>query len=395
VRVLYSFPDTIGKPGIGTTAFNQAAALAEIGVEVFVIATSAARHAAGWLELQETLSLFGRRVPHRALGIARSYRYHDRRVARRLASLGREVDLVHSWPRATLETAAVAHRLGIPLLREVPNTHTAHAYEVSAAEHAALGIPPVPGSSHSPDAETLALEEAEYDAAEILLVPSEYARGTFLERGYPAEKLALHRYGYEPELFYPAGAAVDVEAPLRVVFAGRCEPRKGLHLALRAWVESGVAERGRFLICGEFVPGYREVLGDWLEHPSVEVRTFTPNLPEFLRASHVLLLPSIEEGSALVTYEAQGSGCALLVSEAAGARCTHLVQGLVHPTGDVATLTEHLRLLDNDRKLLESLRAGARKQASKLTWRAAAEDLQGIYADAVDTARSSAARASS
>jgi glycosyltransferase involved in cell wall biosynthesis len=394
VKVLYSFPDTLGKPGIGTTAFNQAAALAEIGVEVFVVATSAARRAPGWLDLQATLSPFGRRVPHRALGISRSYRYHDRRAARRLTSLRREVDLVHCWPRATLQTAAVADRLGIPLFREVPNTHTAHAYAVSAAEHEAVGVPQVPGYSHSVDTETLALEEAEYDAADVLLVPSEYARKTFVERGCPEGKLALHRYGYDPETFV-ADAAIDVQGPLRVVFAGRCEPRKGLHHALRAWVESGVAERGRFLICGEFVPGYREVLGDWLEHPSVEVRPFTPELPEVLRNSHILVLPSIEEGSALVTYEAQGSGCALLVSEAAGARCTHLVQGLVHTTGDVATLSEHLRLLDNDRMLLESLRAGAREQASTLTWRAAAEELQGIYADKVETARSSAARSSS
>ena len=384
MKVLYSFPDTLGKPGIGTTAFNQAAALAEIGVEVFVVATSAVRQAAGWLDLQETLSLFGRRLPHRAMGIARSYRYHDRRAARRLASLGREVDVVHCWPRATLRTAGVAHQFRIPLLREVPNTHTAHAYEVAAAEHAALGIPPAPGQSHSPDLETLALEQAEYDAADLLLVPSEYARGTFLERGFPAEKLALHRYGYDPDTFYAEKEVLDVNAPLRVVFAGRCEPRKGLHYALRAWVESGVAERGRFLICGDFVPGYREALRDWLEHPSVEVSTFTPELPKVLRTSHILVLPSIEEGSALVTYEAQASGCALLVSEAAGARCTHLVQGLVHPVGDVATLTEHLRMLDDDRRLLESLRAEAQKHAAMLTWRAAAQELQTIYANAVD-----------
>jgi glycosyltransferase involved in cell wall biosynthesis len=390
VKVLYSFPDTLGKPGIGTTAFNQAAALAEIGVEVFVVTTRAARQAAGWLDLQETMSLLGRRVPHRALGIARSYRYHDRRVARRLGSLGREVDLVHCWPRATVRTAAAAHPLGIPVLREVPNTHTAYAYAVAAEEHAAVGIPSVPGHSHSPDAETLALEEAEYAAADVLLVPSEFVRGTFLERGYPAEKLVLHQYGYDPKTFYATNGIADSTAPLRVVFAGRCEPRKGLHYALRAWVESGVAEHAHFLICGDFVPGYREALSEWLEHPSVEVRTFTPELPEVLRSSHLLLLPSIEEGSALVTYEAQASGCALLVSEAAGARCTHMAHGLVHPTGDVATLTKHLRMLDEDRRLLESLRAGAQKHAPELTWRVAAQELQKIYSDAIDTARSSA-----
>ena len=44
---------------------------------------------------------------------------------------------------------------------------------------------------------------------------------------------------------------------LRAVFVGRCEPRKGLHYALEAWIESGAAERGTFTICGNFYPGYR------------------------------------------------------------------------------------------------------------------------------------------
>ena len=45
LRVLYSFPDTLGAPGIGTTAWNQAAGLIGLGHEVRVYAT--ARRAAG------------------------------------------------------------------------------------------------------------------------------------------------------------------------------------------------------------------------------------------------------------------------------------------------------------------------------------------------------------
>ena len=38
-----------------------------------------------------------------------------------------------------------------------------------------------------------------------------------------------------------------------------------------------------------------------------------------MRNTDVLVLPSIEEDSALVTYVARASGCVLLVSDAAGA----------------------------------------------------------------------------
>ena len=54
-----------------------------------------------------------------------------------------------------------------------------------------------------------------------------------------------------------------------------------------------------------------------------------------MRKSNILVLSSIEEGSALVTSEARASGCVLLVSEAAGAICTHMENALVHRVGDV------------------------------------------------------------
>jgi len=68
-----------------------------------------------------------------------------------------------------------------------------------------------------------------------------------------------------------------------------------------------------------------------------------------MRQSDVLVLPSLEEGSALVTYEARGSGCVLLVSDAAGAVCKHMENALVHPAGDVAELAKHISMLHEDR----------------------------------------------
>ena len=82
-----------------------------------------------------------------------------------------------------------------------------------------------------------------------------------------------------------------------------------------------------------------------------------------MRDADVLVLPSLTEGSALVTYEAQAAGCALLVSEAAGAPCEHRREGLVHAPGDVAALTEHFRRVDSDRQAAAgAARGGARER---------------------------------
>jgi glycosyltransferase involved in cell wall biosynthesis len=379
VHVLYSFPDVIGKPGIGVAAFHQVDGLSRAGVDVTLYCTSLRRNLPDNVEVVETLAIGGRRIPHRALGVERSYRYHDRRVARAIGRHGPALDLVHCWPRATAHTARAARAQGLRTLREVPNTHTADAFEIVARESEALGLPTHKTNSHDFDRKVLALEELEYELADTLLVPSEFSRKTFLARGFAADKLTLHRYGCDTGRFF-SGRDADVgERPFTAIFVGRCEPRKGLHHALRAWHDSGASEEGRFVVCGSFEPGYRELLEPLLAHPSVEVHGFVDDPAALMRQSDVLILPSLEEGSALVTYEAQACGCVLLVSDAAGARFRDHVEGLEHPAGDVAALTAQLARVYSDRPFLGRLREASLARVDELSWDAAGADLARIY----------------
>src|ERR1043165_8352247 len=102
-----------------------------------------------------------------------------------------------------------------------------------------------------------------------------------------------------------------------------------------------------------------------------------------MRENDILILPSLEEGSALVTYEARGCGCVLLVSEATGAPCTHTVNALVHKPGDVDALTRHIRTVVDDRALLRRLRESSLRDISELTWSHAAKRLNDLYLEAV------------
>lgn len=395
LRVLYSFPHPMGGPGIGTTAWHQVSGLARAGHRVDVVTTSVARPLPDVARVVTTMSGAGVRVPHRALGAQRALAYHDARTAAMLRRSAGRYDVVHTWPSAALHTLRVAQATGVAGLREVPNTHSAHAYDVVEAELQRLGMTLPAGHSHRRNAARLVVEEAEYAAADGLLVPSEHAAATFLERGFVDGRLLRHRYGFDPHSMGvepgdgPWPDAVRARrrpagAPFTAVFLGRCEPRKGLHHALAAWHASGATQSGRFVVCGTFVPGYREALSALLDSPSVELAGFTADPTAAYLAADVLLLPSVEEGSALVTYEAQGLGCVPLVSDAAGARCAHGIQGLVHPAGDVERLTEHLRAVREDPALLDRLSDGALAHAAELTWSAAAEVLAGCYRQALE-----------
>ncbi|SFR72306.1 Glycosyltransferase involved in cell wall bisynthesis [Agromyces sp. CF514] len=375
ISILYSFPHALGAPGIGWTAWNQVNELVRAGHDVHLVAASVARPVDGLTSVTTSLEVAGRRIPHRALGRDRALAWHDRVAARAVARIPHEV--VHVWPLAATRTIEAARARGIRSYREVPNTHTAHAYEVVAAESARLGLAPRAGSSHAADPVRLATEEREWATATALLVPSDAVATTFLDRGFEPSRLRRHRYGCTPL----GGVRRDdvAGAPLTAVFLGRVEPRKGLHLALDAWLASTASEHGRLLVFGVVDEPYLAVLGDRLSHPSVQLRGVTSSPIDELAGADVLLLPSIEEGSALVTYEAQAAGCVPLVSTAAGAMLEHDVHGLVHETGDVAALTAHLDLLDGDPPTLARLRRAALDHAPELTWAAAAESLIDAY----------------
>ena len=61
------------------------------------------------------------------------------------------------------------------------------------------------------------------------------------------------------------------------------EPRKGLHYALRAWIESGIADKGRLLICGTIMPNYRNALTPLLRHPSIHEQGFVERIGAVMR----------------------------------------------------------------------------------------------------------------
>jgi glycosyltransferase involved in cell wall biosynthesis len=230
--------------------------------------------------------------------------------------------------------------------------------------------------------DVLRAEEEEFALADYLLCPSEFVAKTFLERGFRRERLLLHQYGFDQQKFVPGQherCQTGDRTGLMMLFAGDCSVRKGLHFALEAWLESSACRTGKFRIAGRFLPEYERKLVPLLRDPSVEVLGFRSDLPRLMQESDLFVLPSLEEGSALVTSEARGAGCVLLVSDASGARCTHGLDGLVHPIGDVATLAQQLSSLQQDRDLLRRLRAASLSTSSELTWDAAAIRLAKIY----------------
>jgi glycosyltransferase involved in cell wall biosynthesis len=380
-RILYSFPSTIGDRGIGHTAYHQVLGLINQGLDVSLFCGFCVNSISGLHYQRQTLSLCGLRLPRRPLGVVRSSALHDRIVARALRRFSNRIDIIHCWPGAALQTIKVARELGIKTVLERPSAHTGYVFDVCEKECRKLHVTLKRSHYAKFNRRKLAHEEAEFAAADWLLCPSDFVKKTFIDRGFEQKRLIRHQYGFDPSVFSPAEQPPHQSngSLFTMLYVGDCFPLKGLHFALQAWLRSKASRQGKFYICGQFVPGYQKLLKKQLSHPSVEYLGFVSDVAEIMRRSDALVLPSLAEGSALVTYEARACGCVLLISNASGAVCEHNKHGLVHKAGDVDTLTKHIDLLATQPRLISTLRSKSLADTKNLTWQKSAVLLTDIY----------------
>lgn len=384
MRILYSFPHTLGRAGIAETALQQILGLDRLGVEVVLFCGSIGGLVLpSTIEVHQSMTVLGRRIPHRVIGVQRAYDHHDRSVAHWLARNSDRIDVVHAWPRGCIRTLTEARQRRVVALRESPNPHTASVMRASAAASVDAGVPLPAHHSHSANARVLERENEEYAMASAVLVPSDYARGEFIAEGFPPERLLQHRYGCDLSRFpQRIGNEHPPHRPFRAAFVGRGDPTKGLHIALAAWERASLPD-AEFVIAGSILPEYELVMRDRLSLPGVRALGFVTDVPSVLGTSDVLLLPSWTEGSALVILEAQASGCIPLVSVASGALGVAGTLFLEHEIGAVDVLAAQLADLAGDLTRLATMSAAATASRAQLSWDAATRDLLKCYQTAL------------
>jgi len=194
-------------------------------------------------------------------------------------------------------------------------------------------------------------EEAEYAQADAITVPSEFARRTYVEMGVPADKIKKVPYGSDLSRFRKV-AEPDPDS-FDVLFVGQISFRKGIPYLLEAFANLRHPKK-TLTIVGSVLPEIRR----YLQGKSLENVVFMGTQPhvrlqEWMSRSHVMVLPSVEEGLALVQGEAMACGCPLVSSENTGAEdlFDDGCEGFIVPIRDSGAITERLEEMAQDPNL--------------------------------------------
>jgi len=254
-------------------------------------------------------------------------------------------DVLHALAGTGLEAGSRLQAAGGRWVCDRASTHIRTQQSVLEEEHARWGAT-APYFSR----EGIARAEAEYDSADAIVVPSEFVRRSFIERGFSEAKIVKCPFGVDLVQFRPMPRGRESRPRLRVAFLGTASLRKGIGYlldAMRPLVNAGLAET--WLIGGR----HRDAVPVLARHAG-EFAAFGPfpraELSAWLSRCDVLVLPSVEEGLAVVMAQAMACGLPVVATPNTGAEdlFTDGVEGFLVPPHSPEPIRDRiLWMLDN------------------------------------------------
>jgi glycosyltransferase involved in cell wall biosynthesis len=236
------------------------------------------------------------------------------------------------------------------------------------------------------DRRMIAKEEAEYEAADIITVPSNFAYRSFEEMGVPKAKLRKVPYGVDLRRFEKV-ADPDPEN-FDVLFVGQVSFRKGVPDLIEAFSRLQFKKK-RLRFVGRIRPEMARYLKRFPPPEGVEFLGHVPQtkLKYIMSRSHVMALQSIEEGLALVQAQALACGCPVIGTWHSGAEdlFTNGKEGYIVPIRDPQTMVDRLQILAESPERRSAMSEAALKRVEQLKgWAEYGEKMAAVLKELVD-----------
>lgn len=360
MSVVYSIGAKVGGGGIGRTASYAVEGLYKQGLLAQLLCGSFVSMTIPE-DMVRSFGLASRALQKLAVyDRSRRVRYlervlYDRWAARRLPP----GNVFHVWNSYGLSSLKRAKDLGMLTSIERASSHPQYQDNLLRKEHLRWGIP----YRHFP--RLLQRSIAELNAADCVLVPSDFVESSFLAQGFPPEKLLKIPFGVDVQIFQPLERKPSM--PFRVLFVGTVGLRKGVIYLLEAWKRLGWKD-AILDLAGKVDPDFLPLLEKYRDVPGIRRYGYVRSPVGLFQQADLFAFPSLEEGSALVTYQAMACGLPLVTTANAGSVVREGQDGFIVPVMDIETLAGRLEELRAKDRLREKMGEHARQRALEFTW---------------------------
>lgn len=296
---------------------------------------------------------------------------YDRWAERHVASC----DVFHGWGNFSLKSLRRANQLGAVTVVERASSHPRYQYHLLREEYGRWG------RGFRLPAAALQRAEAEIRQADYVLIPSDFVRNSFCAEGIPDSKLLQLPFGVDVERFRPVPA--ERNGPFRALFVGQVGIRKGVPYLLDTWRQLGWDDAELWLL-GRTSSVVNEML-DRDSPPGIRQLGYVDDPVSVYQQVDVFVFPTIEEGSALVTYEAMACGLPVITTPNAGSLVRDGEDGFIVPIRDTDTLAARLEKLRAEPMLRRTMGQSARRHIEPFTWKCYGDRLVHLYDQHIDT----------
>ena len=268
----------------------------------------------------------------------------DRYVAARLPPC----DIFVGLSGSALRSGMAAQARGAKYVCDRGSSHIRVQDQLLREEHTRWGI-----KFSGVDPRVIELEEAEYAASDCITVPSAFCLRSFTEQGIAADKVKRLPYGVNLERFHPTGTP-DPDR-FDILFVGAMSVRKGAQYLLQAYREVRHPMKSLTFV-GLPDERFIEIMKRrslWPADVRVLGHMAQPRLKDVMSRSHVLVLPSIEEGLAMVQAQAMACACPVIATHHTGAEdlFTDGVEGYIVAIRAPEQIANRLQMLADDAAL--------------------------------------------
>lgn len=274
----------------------------------------------------------------------------------------RDTDIFIGWSGQCIHSLRRANRDGLTSIVVRGSAHISEQMEILREEHARFGLPFVERSH------IIERELCEYEEAQYIQTISSFAKRSFVARGIPESKIIVQSLGVSLARFKQIPKEDDV---FRVIYAGALSLRKGIRYLLDAFAALDRPDAELCLI-GTVQEHLRPLLA--AARGRVRVLGHQPEAELYRHYSQgsVFVLPSLEDGFAVVLAQAMACGLPIICTTNTGGEDLLGPErrgGYIVPIRDVEALREKLLYLYEHRDTCAEMGRQARIRVSnRFSW---------------------------
>ncbi len=286
-------------------------------------------------------------------------------------------DILVGWSSFSKEAFLKAKKTNCIKILERGSTHIKYQEKILKMEYDELKIKP-----NLPSQNIIQKELTEYELADYITIPSEFAKKTYLEYGVSENKLIKVPYGVDLKEFKYLNKKRPEGDKFRVISAGTISIRKGSHILIEAFEQLSL-KNSELIFVGPMENNFKEILKKYKKLKNVKFisKQKQENLKYFYNNSDIFVLYSLEEGLSMVQAQAMACGLPIICSENTGGSeiVDHGINGYVIPIKNIEILKNKIQEFYNDKSKLKNFSLNALKKTKDISWKNYGKTLINTY----------------